>query len=58
MLWGAGLQGMIPHPTVRVFLANVEGYYIGTDLLEDIIDNVSISELTIKDIYEYMDSRQ
>lgn len=52
---GAGPQGMLPRPTARIFLADEYGFYIGTDLMEEIAENVSKNNLSIKTIYEYLD---
>lgn len=46
---------MLPRPATRIFIANEDGFYVGTDLMEEIADNISESELTIKAIYEYTD---
>lgn len=52
---GAGPQGMLPRPMTRIFLADEYGFYIETDLMEEIEENVSKNNLTIKMIYDYID---
>ena len=53
---GAGPQGMVPRPKVRIFLADKKEFYLAKDLIDDITDHVDESDLTIDTIDEYFKS--
>lgn len=53
---GAGPQGMVPRPKVRIFLADKKEFYLAKDLIDDITDHVDESDLTIDTINEYLKS--
>lgn len=53
---GAGPQGMVPRPKVRIFLADKKEFYLAKDLIDDITDHVDESDLTIDTIDEYLKS--
>lgn len=52
---GAGTQGMLPRKTVRVFRAYDYGFIILEDLMNDIMENIEESELSISAIYDYLE---
>jgi hypothetical protein len=54
---GAGPQGMVPRPKVRIFLADKKEFHLAKDLIDDITDHVEESDLTINRIDEYLKSK-
>lgn len=54
---GAGPQGMVPRPRVRIFLADKKEFHLAKDLIDDITDHVEESDLTINRIDEYLKSK-
>lgn len=50
---GAGLQGMEPRSAVRIFMAEEDGFFIATDLMDDIAGNMEEKDLYIDGIYKY-----
>lgn len=54
---GAGPQGMIPRPRARIFLADKKEFYLATDLIDDITDNIEEQDLSITTICEYIKNK-
>lgn len=54
---GAGPQGMIPRPRARIFLAGKRGFYLATDMIDDITNNIEEKDLTISAICEYLKNK-
>lgn len=54
---GAGPQGMIPRPKVRIFLSDDMEFYLAADLMQDVTDHVEEKDLTIADICKYLEGR-
>ncbi|MDE7184490.1 MAG: hypothetical protein K2O40_08455 [Lachnospiraceae bacterium] len=55
---GAGPQGMIPRPTVRIFLAGENEFYIADDIETDVVENVVKKDMTIEAICNYLKDMQ
>lgn len=53
---GAGPQGMLPRKSVRIFKAGDNGFIILEDLMNEIMENIDESELSISAICEYIES--
>lgn len=53
---GAGPQGMLPRKSVRIFKADDNGFIILEDLMNEIMENIDESELSISAICEYIES--
>lgn len=51
---GAGPQGMIPRPTVRIYLAGENEFYIAGDMETDIEEHITEEDMTIETICEYL----
>lgn len=54
---GAGPQGMAPRPRVRIFLADKKEFYLATDLINDITNNIDEKDLTIATICDYLKNK-
>jgi len=54
---GAGPQGMVPRPRARIFLADKKEFYLATDLIDDITNNIEEKDLTISAICEYLKAK-
>jgi len=54
---GAGPQGMIPRPRARIFLADKKEFYLATDLIDDITNNIEEKDLTVSAICEYLKNK-
>lgn len=54
---GAGPQGVVPRPKVRIFLAEKKEFIFAMDLTHDITEHMEESDLTINGIYEYLKSK-
>lgn len=53
---GAGSQGMLPRKSVRIFRAYDSGFIISENLMNDVMENIEESELSISTICEYIES--
>ncbi|RKD35016.1 hypothetical protein [Lacrimispora algidixylanolytica] len=54
---GAGPQGMVPRPKVRIFRADKKEFHLAKDLIDDITNQMNESDLTINGIYKYLKSK-
>jgi len=55
---GAGPQGMVPRPRARIFLADKKEFYLATDLIDDITNNIPEKDLSIATICDYLKNKQ
>lgn len=51
---GAGPQGMLPRPAARIFLAREEGFYLATDLMDAVANDIKESDMSVTSIYDYV----
>ncbi len=54
---GAGPQGMVPRPKARIFLADKKEFYLATDLIDDITNNIEEKDLSIAAICNYLKNK-
>jgi hypothetical protein len=54
---GAGPQGMIPRPRARIFFADNKEFYLATDLISEITDNIEEQDLSVSAIVEYIKNK-
>nr|WP_315024546.1 hypothetical protein [uncultured Aminipila sp.] len=54
---GAGPQGMVPRPRARIFLADKKEFYLATDLINDITNNIEEKDLSIATICDYLKNK-
>ncbi len=54
---GAGPQGLMPRPRARIFLADKKGFYLATDLIDDITNAIEEKDLTIDNICKYLKNK-
>lgn len=47
---GAGPQGMIPRPAVRIFLAGENEFYLAEDMMADVAEHILDKDMTIENI--------
>ncbi len=55
---GAGPQGMLPRRVVRIFIAEKNGFVLAEDLMHEINANLNDEELTLANIYKYIDEHK
>lgn len=55
---GAGSQGMLPRGSVRVFVAEKDGFVFAENLMNEINTNLNDEELTIANICKYIDEHK
>lgn len=51
---GAGPQGMIPRPAVRIYLAGENEFYIAEDMEEDVAQHIMEKDMTIDNICNFL----
>lgn len=52
---GAGPQGMLPRGTVRIFVAEDNGFVLAEDMMNEIEANIVGTDMTIESIYKYIE---
>ena len=56
-VFGAGPEGAVPRPHVRIFLAEEKGFYVAEDMMIDVSDHIAGEDLTIDNVYQYILSK-
>lgn len=51
---GAGPQGMVPRPALRIFLAGENEFYLAEDIIENVEQHILKKDMTIETICNYL----
>lgn len=51
---GVGPEGAVPHPTVRIFLDEGNEFCLAEDMILDISENINESDLSIENVYQFI----
>ena len=48
---------MVPRPSVTIYLAGEDEFYLAKDMIEDVEENIVEKDRTIENIYNYLQQK-